>query len=71
MGLQSLTDTNPAKARAILRLDHELPITQVDNALSSLLGIIDYEINHVTKMVRVEYDPQKITLEEILKIVQK
>ena len=43
----------------------------MENGLEHLSGIVDYEINYMNDAVKVEYDPKKITLEDIRSIVQK
>jgi copper chaperone CopZ len=59
---------NPANA--ILRLPAEdgvdrTLINKIIPILSDLYGVHSVEINHVTNTVAIEYDGQKITLEEI------
>lgn len=63
--------SNHAKARAILRLDSDGQPARVGKELSHLSGVLDYEINYVYNTVRVEYDPQKTTMDDIQKIVHK
>jgi spore coat polysaccharide biosynthesis protein SpsF (cytidylyltransferase family) len=63
--------THAAKARAILRLDGDLPFAKAEKELSHLYGVLDYEINYVNNSVRVEYDPEKTTMDAIQKLVHK
>lgn len=55
------------RGRAILRLsvDAELDYEKIKVSLKKLRGITDVSINQVTNVVKVEYDPNKLTLEKI------
>jgi|GEM_PF-5163118 len=64
-----MKDTYSAKGRAILRLDLEIPVAKVKNALDHQAGVRDYDINYVNNYIRVEYDPRITTVEDIQKLV--
>ena len=66
-----MTDLNSTRARAILRLDKEVPTAVLEKSLARILGVVDFEINHVNGTIRVDYDPQKITFNDIQNIVKK
>lgn len=57
-----------AKARAILRLDHEDSRANVEKELSRLSGVLDYEINYVNDSIRVEFNPLETTIEDLQRI---
>jgi Heavy-metal-associated domain len=66
-----------AKARAILRIFYPDNIgggVPQDHssleALKKLDGITNLQVNPITNKVRVEYDPSKVTLEEIQKMLR-
>lgn len=62
--LQSLKRSN---AVAIIKLPDESKYAQINDILSELTGITDYRVNPVNRIVRVEFDPEKIAEEEIRK----
>jgi len=66
-----LIDQNTARARTILRFNEEAPTDLLEKSLARLLGVIDFEINHVNGTIRVDYDPQKITFNEIQNIAKR
>jgi len=66
-----LIDQDQARARTILRLDEQVPTDVLEKSLTRMLGILDFEINHVGGTVRVDYDPQKITFDHIQNVVKK
>jgi copper chaperone CopZ len=43
----------------------------MEKGLEHLSGVVDYEINYLNDAIKVDYDPQKTTLEHIRSIVQK
>ncbi len=55
---------------AILRMntnsiDHGIDYTEVESALRHLDGVTNAIINHVENTIKVEFDPRKLTLEEV------
>lgn len=66
-----MIDLNSVGARAILRLDEEVPTALLEKSLAKILGVVDFEINHVNGTIRVDYDPQKITFNDLRNIVKK
>lgn len=61
------------KAIAIIRMPlnnqpgHSLKYAEIEDSLKGLNGVANAQINHVANTVRVEYDPEKLTLESIRK----
>lgn len=61
--LQSLKRTR--SGLAIIQLPERANLARVDDALSGLTGITDYRANSVNRTIRVEFDPEKVTIEQI------
>jgi copper chaperone CopZ len=62
----------PGKGRgsAILRIKHDPSsskpdYTKIRASLNSLPGILNVSVNEVTNLVKVEFDPDLLTLEDI------
>ena len=74
--LKEMNETNSRNsAKAVLRLtvQHGEDLVHPDKIipnLNALNGVLSGEINHVTNMVFIEYDEQRITLEEIRSKIQ-
>jgi len=66
-----LINQNLARARTILRLDKQVATALLEKSLTRMPGIVDFEINHVGGTIRVDYDPQKVTFDDIQNIVKK
>lgn len=62
-------NTRSKKAKAILQLEsgQEDPShpSKVEQILKRRAGVLDVVINHLTNMLSVEYDPDKISVDEI------
>ena len=50
--------------RGVCRLE------QLKEMLSKMNGVSSVEANHITHMLSVEYDPKKVTMDEIRKKVE-
>ena len=50
---------------AVVQIPEKGNLARVDDALARLQGIKDYRVNSVNRTVRVEFDPEKVTLEQI------
>ena len=48
-----------------MKLPDESTIARIDDILSELPGVTNYRVNHVSRTDRVEFDPVKITEEQI------
>ncbi len=64
------------KARAILRLqekDDDDPVrgARVQQILNNTEGVFRADINHLTNILSVEYDPDKISLAKIKRSIAK
>jgi copper chaperone CopZ len=64
------------KARAILRLqeksdDDSSHQSRVEQILNKTEGVFRVDINHLTNVLSVEYDPNKINLGEIKQFIEK
>ena len=60
--------SNSAKAILKLPIEDEQDLSQTSKIipiLNAFGGIFSVEINHLTNMISIEYDDQKITIEEI------
>jgi len=58
------------KGVAILRMngnsiDHVVDYIEVESALRHLDGVSNTTINHIENTIKVEFDPRKLTLEEL------
>jgi len=63
------------KSKAILSLDkvntNSLQPGRIEHTLSEIVGVLQVNVNHVTNMVSVEYDHERISLEEIRKRLEQ
>ena len=64
------------KGKAILRISHGLEemkpnYGKIEMSLKKLDGITNVSVNEVTNVVKVEFDPHKITLDEIHQALQR
>jgi copper chaperone CopZ len=78
MGLTLVMVSEPLtdKGKAILRISHDidekkLDFGKIELSLKNLYGITSVSINEITGMVKVEYNPRKITLDEIRQSLEK
>ena len=67
-----ILSTLPKKAGTlILRLDFpqegHSDYDKIQSSLSGLDGVLNTEINYLTHTIKIEFDPQKLTIEEIQK----
>ncbi len=72
--MKILADTVPRKAKSMILIEngqapHGLEFAR--RAVSKIDGVFDVEANHVSRLLIVEYDQDKVTLEQIQKIVEK
>jgi Heavy-metal-associated domain len=56
----------PPRARAVIQI-RTLP-KRLDKLLKSSSGVLSYEINYVNNTLRVEFDPEKTSIEELRKL---
>jgi len=60
--------SNSAKATLRIPIENAQDLAQTSKIipiLNALRGVLSVEINHVTNMISIEYDDQKISLDEI------
>jgi hypothetical protein len=66
--MDHVRSSNCSKAILRLPIENKQDLAQTSKIipiLNALQGVFSVEINHVTNMISIEYDAQKITLEEI------
>lgn len=49
----------------IVQLPEKANLAMVGDALLGLPGIKEYRVNSVNRTVKIEFDPEKVTLEQI------
>jgi hypothetical protein len=54
-------------ARAVFQI--HIPIAKLQRLLKGDSRVLDYEINYVNNTLRVEFDPAKITIQELRDLV--
>ena len=62
------------KAKGTIHVsDNKVPcgLEEAKEMVSQIKGVLDVESNHLTHLLSIEYDPQKVTLDQIRKAVDE
>jgi hypothetical protein len=57
------------RARAVLQI--HVSIGKLEDSLDRTEGILDYKINYVNNTLRIVYDPNTISIDEISKLTHE